>query len=701
MAMLLPAAALLPAGGAVAETAELPILVRGILPDAIASIGGSASALSADDLALIQPITAKDALRNLPGVQIIDEDALGLKLNLSVRGLNARRSGRTLLLEDGAPIQPAPYADPSAHHYTPLERTQQVELRKGSAQIMFGPQSIGGALNFVTRPVPDGTLAEMSLAAGDRSFRSLHAALGKGHEGTGVRLDLLHKRSDGIREFHNSQVSEAVLKVQLSPDPAHKLTAKASYYAEQTNLTESGLTQASFDISPYYNPFRHDRFQMQRKALHLVHDWAISGAATLSTQAYFADTFRASYRQTDTSVDAMVANPATGCTGAARIDYEHFSELCGNKMRPRHFVIWGIEPRLDLSHAVLGMEARTTIGARAHFEQTNRKRYNGLTPDARETSPGSLLRDDNDIDTKAYAAYAQIGLAMAAWRFTPGVRIERIETRNTSRIASFVPIGKTARTAHSIVLPGFGMTWATDPAFVAFAGIHRGFAPPRPDRDINPLAPFHEVRSERSTEIELGFRARPAASVGINVTLFQMTLSDLIVDGQLVGGRSGTFTNAGRARHRGLELDGIWSHGPIRLGVSYTWLPDAKFLSNVDETSGGVRGNRIPYAPEHIVNARLGYQFRDSLNVELGVNHVSRQFANASNTTVASADGLHGAVPAHTTLRLAASYAPAGHGWRLFATAENLLDAAYISSRIDGIFAGNRRQIMFGIKKVF
>lgn len=605
-------------------------------------------------------------------------------------------------LSDQSPeLQPAPYADPSAHHYTPLERTQQVELRKGSGQIMFGPQSIGGALNFVTRPVPDGLLAEMSLAAGDRSFRSLHAALGHGDAGGGIRLDLLHKRSDGIRKFHSSQVNEAALKVHLSPQPAHKLTFKGSYYTEQTRLTESGLTQENFEISPYYNPFSHDHFQLERMALQLVHDWAISGAATLSTQTYFADTFRASYRQTDTSIDAMVANPATGCAGAARTDYEHFSELCGNKMRPRHFTFWGIEPRLDLSHTMLGLKADTTIGARAHFERTNRKRFNGLTPDARETSPGSLLRDDNDIDTNAYAAYAQVVLTIDNLRFTPGVRMERIETHNTSRIANFVPVGKTARTVHSIVLPGIGMTWTADPAFVAFAGIHRGFAPPRPDRDINPLAPFHEVRPERSTEIELGLRARPTASTQVNVTLFQMTLSDLIVEGQLVGGRSGTFANAGRARHRGLELDGDWSPGRVRLGVSYTWLQDARFLSDVDETSGGVRGNRMPYAPEHMVDVRIGCQLQESLIVELGMNHVSRQFANASNTPVASADGLSGLVPARTILRLAASHAPAGQGWRLFATAENLLDTAYISSRIDGIFAGNRRQIMFGVKKAF
>lgn len=87
--------------------------------------------------------------------------------------------------------------------------------------------------------------------------------------------------------------------------------------------------------------------------------------------------------------------------------------------------------------------------------------------------------------------------------------------------------------------------------------------------------------------------------------------------------------------------------------------------------------------------------------MEVGLNHVSRQFANASNSPVASADGMTGPIPARTILRMAASYAPEGKGWRLFGTVENLLDTRYVSSRIDGLFAGNRRQARIGVKSAF
>ncbi|WP_143755192.1 TonB-dependent receptor plug domain-containing protein [Caulobacter sp. B11] len=65
---------------------------------------GSNFVISRGDLDAVRPLSVKDVLRLSPGVQVVDEDIFGLKLNISLRGLPPRRSGRTLLLEDGMPI---------------------------------------------------------------------------------------------------------------------------------------------------------------------------------------------------------------------------------------------------------------------------------------------------------------------------------------------------------------------------------------------------------------------------------------------------------------------------------------------------------------------------------------------------------------------------------------------------------------------
>ncbi len=343
---------------------------------------------------------------------------------------------------------------------------------------------------------------------------------------------------------------------------------------------------------------------------------------------------------------------------------------------------------------------REIFGARAHFETTNRKRYNGLTPDARETSAGTLLRDDNDIGTHAYSAYFQNVFRVGDIRITPGVRAERIETTNRARTANFVAIDRSSASAQTLMLPGVGLTWTPDDTLTAFAGIHKGFAPPRPDRDLNPTAPLNAVRPERSTETEVGIRYRPRPGVTVESTLFEMDLSELIVEGSLVGGRSGTFVNAGKARHRGLEGTVSAAIGPFQLGLTYSYLFEAQFLTDVEEVARGVKGNRIPYAPKQFIDASVGYQHPRGIGVELGVNYVGEQFANASNTRMASPDGLNGTIPARTIVRASANYRVPKSRLQLFATVENFFDNAYIASRVDGLFAGPRRQMLVGVRIV-
>jgi Fe(3+) dicitrate transport protein len=150
------------------------VIVSGILPEDMDLLPGSGLVVDQDRLEAMNPQTAKEILRLAPGVAVIEEDALGLKLNVSVRGLNPRRSSRTLLMEDGVPIQPAPYADPSAHYYPPLDRVERVEIRRGSGQIPYGPQSVGGMINFVTHAAPDGPLARLRVEGGERREIARH-----------------------------------------------------------------------------------------------------------------------------------------------------------------------------------------------------------------------------------------------------------------------------------------------------------------------------------------------------------------------------------------------------------------------------------------------------------------------------------------------------------------------------------------------
>jgi Fe(3+) dicitrate transport protein len=364
-----------------------------------------------------------------------------------------------------------------------------------------------------------------------------------------------------------------------------------------------------------------------------------------------------------------------------------------------------LEVRAFVDHALFGAAHSAIVGLRLHHEDVDRRRYNGLTPDAREDSPGTQLRDHHQITTNALSLSALDTATRGAVSVSGGFRMERIVSENRSVIANFIPREQAISKDQTIVLPGLGLAWQAAANTTVFAGIHRGFAPPRPDRDVDPLLPANDVRPEMSVNSELGARSNPLPGIHLEGTLFAMDFSELIVAGPLLGLPSGTLVNAGRARHAGAEVYARADFGDLMdwvdnpwISLSLTNLSTAEFRSDVGEGLAHVNGNRIPYAPRIMVEANIGIQTANGLGLRLGLSHVGDQFADAANTVTGSADGTAGIVPAHTTYAIAMDWRPAGRHWSVFLSGQNITNKQYVSTRTDGLFAGPRRQVYVGLR---
>lgn len=726
------------------------ITITRTLPAALDEVPGASALVSEQQLRAERPYSVREALQGVPGLHVVGEDAFGMNLNIGIRGLDPRRTSRTLLLEDGMPVHLAPYSDPSAHYHTPLERVQRIEVIKGSGQIVHGPQTVGGVINFVTTPVPRSFAGTAELGLGNRGFRRLSAGVGSGWGSGGWLLQATQRQGDGTREGQAHEVRDLSLKAEVDLDPRHSLSAKLSFSSEDSKFGEAGLDQARFDRNPYANPFRNDVFELERTAVQLVHrfDFAVSGQ--LSTQLYYQDTFRASYRQLDAvaefdgiedvngvptallefgslrsrAPDSGARNPDCRIDGSS-ITYEvpngweERAALCGNQMRPRSYVTYGVEPRLTYRFQAGGVQQDLVAGLRLHEEDIERRRYNGTTPTARADSPGTFYRDRNDIQTSAVAAYVQSTLHIGDWRLTPGLRLERYTQRNTAVLARRdrdVNNGRSVEQSTSRLLPGLAAALRLNPQTTVYAGLHRGFAPPRPDANLSPLdSDFQPVDPETSTNLELGLRqARPGLQW--EATLFHIRFDNQIVPGYAVGVGQ-TFANAGSSRHTGVELGGrldLARSGAGRqlyLTGSLTHLAQAEFSSRLltpvfgpgdEETTAfaDAQGKRLPYAPKNTASLGLGFEHPAGWDARLGLTHVGRQFSDALNTTAYDPLGSSGAIPAYTLLNASAN-------WRFsaastaFLSVTNLADKAYLVSRVNGAFAGARRNVVLGLRTAF
>src|SRR5262249_29457980 len=126
--------------------------------------------IGAVDIQRAQPVETSQMLRRVPGIQSREDFGAGGRIDISVRGLEAGRSRRVLLLEDGMPISLNPYSEPDMNHTPPIERYRTIEVVKGSGNILFGPQTLAGTINFVTIAPPDRQAATVDVDAGTYGY---------------------------------------------------------------------------------------------------------------------------------------------------------------------------------------------------------------------------------------------------------------------------------------------------------------------------------------------------------------------------------------------------------------------------------------------------------------------------------------------------------------------------------------------------
>jgi Fe(3+) dicitrate transport protein len=704
------------------DTFQLPeITVIGTTDD-LTRIPGSGAIVDRRTLARARTLTINEIVREVPGLHARDEEGLGLRPNIGIRGLNPTRSSRVLLLEDGLPLTIAPYGANESYYHPPLDRFDHIEILKGSGQIQFGPQTIGGVINYVTPPVPVRRSGELTLAAGNRGYRDARIRYGGMLGPAGASLSYARRRTDLSRENTGTRLDDANLKTILAAGGGHTLTLRANYYRERSNLTYSGLTEAEYAADPRQNPFRNDSMLMDRWGASLTHRWALNAAVSVTTSAYGYYISRDWWRQSSFSDQRPNDASDPGCVGL-----ENLNTTCGNQGRMRGYRVWGIEPRLHAEHVVLGIPAATEAGLRAHYERQERRQWNGATPNAREPGPSDNVNsgviEENERNNQAYSAFLQERFRLGAWTLSPGLRLEHVRYQRTNRLN-----GASGRTDLTQLIPGAGVTYAAGRRLTLFAGAHRGFAPPRTEDLIdNATGGVVDLDPELSWNYELGVRAAPSEQVSLEATAFRLDFENQIIPASLAGGAGATLTSAGRTRHGGLELAGRISTGsaaPHRLALraAWTWVPLARFEGErygyvgtggsdvpgkvyTSQNSSGTRrqvsvsGNRLPYAPRGTLTVAAEYSHRARLDARVEMSRLGEQFADALNSSATIPDGQQGVIPAATVWNASAGYRIAPTRTAVFVAVKNLFDATYIVDRTRGILPGIPRVIQAGVEQ--
>ncbi len=669
---------------------------------ALRDIPGSAFLVSRQELEENRPMDANEVLRAVPGVHVREDSGpVGMRLNIGVRGLNPDRSRTLLVLEDGLPLALAPYGEPEMYYSPPIDRMSRVELLKGSGSILYGPQTIGGVLNFITPDPPLQPQGELELTGGQRGFFTGRASYGGTTNGAGWYFNLLRKQGDGWRD-HFFDINDFTSKLNVDLSGGQRLGLKLGFYDERSNSTYLGLTDSQFRRDPNFNAVPDDLLKVRRYSGSLLHQYVMSPRALVSTTLFGYTTARNWRRQDfDRSPRSSVNYRSVAGDPSIPGGAVFLRDSTGNNNR--EFDVAGIESRLTLEHRLFGAGQHFETGLRYVYEEHRDRRIDG----AGYMALSGVIRSDETRNGRAVSGFVQDRIRLGdRLTLTPGIRLESYDyvRRIHRQPEAGVPTDVNIRGGDSVLkaIPGAGAAYQPWAPLTLFAGVHRGFAPPRVKDAITRSGTSLELDAELSWNYEAGARLHLVRGVKAEATFFTLDFENQIIPAAQSGGATTTLINGGETLHRGAEfsiaadwagLTGsktrLWSE------FRYTYLPDARFMSGI------YRGNRLPYAPRNTAGLRLGYRHRSGFSLHTDGTYVGEQFGDNEETRAGSADGTVGLIPGYWVWNASAGKEFAGERFVFhpFISVKNLADRIYISSRAPlGIQPGMFRQVNAGVK---
>ncbi len=688
------------------KTYEFPqVDIIGRKPELLRRVPGSANIISGTSLKSTKPVSGNEMFRKVTGINVVDEEGVGLRANIGIRGLDPDRSRTVLMLEDGVPIALAPYGEPEMYYTPAIDRMKSIEVLKGSGSILYGPQTIGGVINYITEAPPLNSRISLNIKGGENGFFTGQAGYGTTVDNVGIKFEYLHKRADklGITRYDINDLT-AKLKIQTADNSI--LGIKLAFYDENSNSTYVGLTQSMYDNGEYFTIIApNDELDIRRYSANLTHDLILSSKSFLRTTIYGYTTTRNWLRQdfsrnTISNGTGEVFGDTTVQGGAI-----YMRNSTGN--RNRQFEVAGIEPRIHFNYLLGEIKNELESGIRFHYEKAFEQRING---DKANAKSGELR--DHEIRT-GYAAsvFAQNRTYITNdLIITPGLRLENFNYERDIFRRNFIDTSLTNSSSIFAIVPGVGINYNILDSYSIFAGIHKGFAPPRIKDAITSDGEALELDAESSWNYEAGLRAEISSALKFELTGFILDFSNQVIPVSESSGGTGTgLVNGGETLHLGFEtgiqlnINEIFnSEYLITLSANTTFIKskyNADRFITIDNNKINIKNNKLPYAPEFSFTGLIDVTAPFGIGLYLSGTYVGNQFTDELNSIEPSPSGETGEMPAFFVMDLTGSYDFTNLNSTVYISVKNILDERYIASRRpQGIKIGLPRFISAGIE---
>ena len=586
-----------------------------------------------------------------------------------------------LYMEDGVPIRPTGVFN----HNALLEINQfaisSVEVVKGPVSSVYGPEAVGGAINFLSHRPTAVLTAKAGVQVDHWGYRRVQFGTGATFGKFGyyiAGMGSMQRDSWLARSDYDKHVIHA--RFEYAFTPATRLIGTVMYgkYDSQTSGSVDSIAFFSRTY-PSNNDFTYRKVEAMRSRLTVEHDWNKNSRTFITFfQRMNKHGQNPSYRISWNPN----SNPTKGRGEINSNDFESYGVIAQHSQRFEFLKSkWLTGLVYDFS----------PVDYWAHRIDLNAQ----LRPDGQSVELFTIDRERPDLPISNYNATIKNVGAYTQYDFNPiknlrmslGSRYDQMGFDYTNMLDS-----TSGTREYSQFTPKIGLTYDLKKDRGVYANYSRGFSPPaltsvfRPKPNSNPVEFYYNLNPAQFDNKEIGFWAAFLnKKLHLDIALYQMNGRNELLSIRQPD-NSFDFQSAGKTLHQGVEIGLTFKPSEqllLRSGgtVSLHKFEDFKISDRQTDEIKKLDGFEMPSAPRTTANTELSYypKYVKNLRASLEWQYVSGWHQNQINTVKAEGYNL-------LNFRM-------GYKWKsleVFSNIMNLTDALYATNASRGNGANDR-----------